>query len=122
MLAAVYAQHRTVPPGHQHLPPGYQTERSALDALFGATGGLHSYDQYADAWTRRDGWDTDIDHCSRFGVVCDRHGRVTKVLLNSNKLKGSIHADISNLASLTSLDLGNNAINGYLCADDVYAS
>ena len=48
MLAAVYAQHRTVPPGHQHLPPGYQTERSALDALFGATGGLHSYDQYAD--------------------------------------------------------------------------
>ncbi|CAI7804219.1 unnamed protein product, partial [Closterium sp. NIES-54] len=48
------------------------------------------------------------------GVTCDDTGKVLGIVLSSQKLAGSIHSDISKLATLTSLDLQSNLLQGRL--------
>eukprot|EP01094_Clydonella_sp_ATCC50884_P000682 TRINITY_DN10512_c0_g1_i2.p1 TRINITY_DN10512_c0_g1~~TRINITY_DN10512_c0_g1_i2.p1 ORF type:complete len:206 (+),score=14.51 TRINITY_DN10512_c0_g1_i2:26-619(+) len=65
-------------------------------------------------WKKASGWaDTKVsDKCEWFGIVCDTDGRVTKLNLRSNGLKGSIPESISELAALEEMDLSFNDLEG----------
>jgi len=88
-------------------------ERQALIDLYVSTSGAD--------WVNRDGWwnaaGTDFGdpgtECSWFGVTCSDDGSsVTEVVLNSNRLEGSIPASLSDLGNLEQLVLYSNDIGG----------
>ncbi|KAL8122769.1 tyrosine-sulfated glycopeptide receptor 1 [Apium graveolens] len=54
------------------------------------------------------------DCCVWEGITCDHNGRVTRLLLPSNHLRGIIHPSIANLTSLVHLNLSNNFLSGPL--------
>jgi Leucine-rich repeat (LRR) protein len=92
-------------PAWSAVPPA---ERSALVALYNATGGPH--------WTNRTGWlGTKGTECTWSGVRCNAaRAGVTGLALSENGLVGKLPAGLGNLASLQSLDLEENAISGPL--------
>ncbi len=69
-------------------------ERAALIALYDATGGSD--------WTDDSNWLAGTGtECDWYGVTCDALGlTVTKLLLDSNALRGHIPPDIGNLLNL----------------------
>ncbi len=86
-------------------------ERSALMALFEATGGS--------SWTQNDNWlqapgtfNDPGTECSWFGVECDGADRVIRLSLEGNGLDGSIPPQIGQLGNLETLDLRNNQLQG----------
>lgn len=87
-------------------------ERSALVALYNATGGAR--------WTDRTGWAGAAGtECSWAGVACGVSGNtggttVTGLDLSENNLVGSLPASLKNLTNLQSLQLGLNQISGAL--------
>ncbi len=79
-------------------------ERQALVALYNATDG--------DNWTNNTNWLTGpVD--TWFGVTVE-DGRVTRLNLESNQLRGLIPAELGNLTSLTFLLLRHNQLRGSL--------
>jgi Leucine-rich repeat (LRR) protein len=83
-------------------------ERTALKALYSATGGVH--------WTNAGGWLGPAGtECAWAGVQCDG-AKVTVVGLDlhENGLAGSLPAGFASLANLQSLDLEGNALAGAL--------
>jgi Leucine-rich repeat (LRR) protein len=83
-------------------------ERTALKALYSATGGAH--------WTNAGGWlGTAGTECSWAGVTCDG-AKVTVIGLDlhENGLAGSLPAGLGTLGNLQSLDLEGNALTGAL--------
>ncbi|MCU0292989.1 MAG: fibronectin type III domain-containing protein [Thermoanaerobaculaceae bacterium] len=80
------------------------TERDALVALYGATGGA--------SWTERQGWlGAAGTECTWRGVVCDQAGEhVVELGLWSNNLSGPLPAAISGLTRLQ---------NAYLCCNHI---
>merc|ERR1712188_216376 len=69
-----------------------------------------------DGWTRKDGWGTNADICTWWGVRCTHDppgtSQVYSVALSNNNLVGSIPESITNLASLKVLDLSSNGLVG----------
>ena len=63
-------------------------------------------------WKKNDGWDDSSDFCNGFyGVDCDGSGRIIKIELVENGLKGDVPTSIFNLPQLRELSLSNNDIN-----------
>ena len=110
------------------LPPLNETDRTALIALFHATGGPD--------WTNNHKWLSDAPLGEWHGVTIDAGGRVvdlqlldngltgelpprlgeleslTRLCLCSNDLTGEIPPELGRLADLTYLDLGGNGLSG----------
>ena len=82
------------------------TNRTALEALYDATGG--------DSWTTKTNWKTtDGDW---HGVTTDTDGNVLELDLSRNKLSGTIPAAVGDLTQLTELRLNNNQLTGTIPA------
>ena len=81
-------------------------ERTALAALFGATGG--------EDWKASDGWLSDgaLDQWQR--VTTDEDGRVTDLDLGANQLSGEIPAELGILSRLELLYISDNNLTGAL--------
>ena len=83
---------------------GVATDRAALVALYGATGGL--------TWTDSTNWTTDAPLGEWYGVRTGTAGRVTSLDLRGNKLTGPIPEVLGGLSNLTWLGLGTNGLTG----------
>ena len=94
-----------VAPGAGNTTPAAE-DRAALVALYEATGGLEN------RWTNEDGWLSDAPLGQWHGVTTDDDGRVTKLILSSNNLTGSIPADLAGLTRLRTLTLRGNLLSG----------
>ena len=81
-------------------------DRTVLIALYHATGGPN--------WTDRSGWLGDGPVSAWHGVSTDAAGRVTRLDLERNGLKGKILPELGGLSRLAELDLGHNALSGPL--------
>ena len=77
-------------------------DRDALIALYNATDGPN--------WTNT--WDLESDISTWYGVTLNNENRVEKLLLNNNKLTGTLINEIGNLTSLVELDLTLNSLSG----------
>ena len=82
------------------------TERTALTALYDATGGQD--------WKANDGWlsDDPLDQWQR--VTTDEDGQVTGLDLGSNRLNGEIPAELRDLSNLRLLFINDNNLTGAL--------
>lgn len=94
--------------GHKELkdkrcPGEADIERDALVALYLSTDG--------DKWKNKDGWLTADDHCEWYGVTCEA-GKVDRLNLLNNGLKGLLPADLANLPELKALNVYSNRISG----------
>ena len=83
---------------------GPAADRAALVALYNATNGPN--------WKKDGNWLTDEPLSEWHGITTDLSGRVTKVELGDNNLRGALPTELGNLASLTHLDLRRNRLNG----------
>ncbi len=81
-------------------------DREVLQALYEAAGG--------DGWTNATGWLTDVPLGEWYGIKMDTSGRVSTVDLAGNGLSGHLTDRIGELAGLTVLRIGDNALTGYL--------
>ncbi len=81
----------------------FSPDRSALAALFEATGGP--------AWRRADNWLTDAPLDEWWGIST-KGGRVTSLWIDFNNLTGSIPPDLGRLAHLELLNLVGNSLTG----------
>ena len=80
-----------------------QTNTSTdLVALYNATGGA--------SWSHNTNWLSDQPLGEWHGVTTDGSGRVTRLNLYSNGLRGAIPAEFGNLTNLSDLNLGYNDI------------
>ena len=82
------------------------TERTALTALYDATGGAD--------WKLNDGWlgDGALDKWLR--VTTDENGQVKGLDLSANQLSGEIPAELGNLSRLEVLYISDNNLTGTL--------
>ena len=81
-----------------------QSDRGALVALFGSTGGLD--------WVDKTNWLTDAPLGDWYGVTTDGEGRVIVLDLESNHLVGSIPPEIEHLSELRQLLVPANTLSG----------
>lgn len=79
-------------------------DRDALEALYHATGGPD--------WDRSDRWLTDRPIGLWYGVFTNSTGRVERLELRDNDLRGPIPPEIGNLTALTFLELSGNDLDG----------
>eukprot|EP00752_Nemacystus_decipiens_P007102 g6364.t1 len=80
------------------------TDRAALVALYNATDGAN--------WTDRTKWKTDAPLGQWNGVEVNDQGRVVKLILFANNLKGDIPPELGALSELRQLSLVNNMLTG----------
>ena len=85
------------------------SERAVLRALYEATGGPN--------WTHNDNWLTDRPLGEWDGVGVDGGGRVIRLWLSSNNLRGSIPAELASLTNLEELLLFANDLSGKIPAE-----
>ncbi len=92
----------TATPGN----PGYETDRAALIALYNATDGPN--------WDDNTYWNTNrsLEYWFGVGVFPSRLGRVSSLKRKNNGLKGTLPAELGNLAKLKYLNLWGNQLTG----------
>ena len=83
-----------------------EADREALELLFETAGGS--------GWTISDGWRTTPVLEEWHGVEADSVGRVETLDLTRNGLEGELTPAMGNLAGMTRLRLGGNALSGRL--------
>lgn len=81
-------------------------DRDVLRELYEAAGGGR--------WTNAEGWLDDRPLGDWYGVDVDSDGRVSSVALQGNGLSGGLPGRLGDLAGLTILRIGNNALSGRL--------
>ena len=86
--------------------PGDTSDRAVLEALYHATGGPN--------WTDNTNWLSNEPVGEWFGVTTAANGRVTKVELPGNLLRGTILPELGNLAFLEVLDFGPHPHLGWV--------
>lgn len=84
----------------------FETERQSLVVFFNALDG--------NGWKDKTRWCSDEPISRWKGVHVDGSGRVKKIILDENLLKGHIPAEIGNFRNLRELDLRLNKIDGPL--------
>ena len=82
------------------------TDRTALEALYDATGG--------DNWTTGTNWKTNNDDW--YGVTTNASGQVTRLNLANNHLNGTLPTELGSLTNPTALSLNNNQLSGAIPA------
>ena len=82
------------------------TERTALTALYDATGGQD--------WKINDGWLSDAPLGRWQRVITDENGQVTGLDLGSNRLSGEIPTELGELSNLKLLFISDNELTGEL--------
>lgn len=83
-----------------------RNECEALVALYNSTNG--------DQWKNNKNWLVTMSPCEWHGVNCEQDEYVKSLLLSKNNLKGTIPAELGDLAGLTFLDLSHNSLSGNL--------
>ncbi len=83
---------------------GVAQDRSALVALYDATGG--------DNWTNNTNWKSAQPLNQWYGVRTDNSGRVKELILTRNNLQGTMPAALGNLSNLENLQLWVNSLTG----------
>ena len=90
--------------GVECAPP---SDRDVLELFYAATNGPN--------WTHKDSWLTDAPLGEWYGVETDDGGRVTRLHLRGNNLRGGpLLAELGDLSGLTSLGLAYNELSGPL--------
>ncbi len=84
------------------------TDRAALLALYGGTGGAH--------WRSNANWASDAPLGDWSGVTTDASGRVSSLALEGSILNGPLPAALGHLDHLAELSLGGNGLQGPLPA------
>ena len=102
-LLAVLALAVTAPVQAQD---GVATDRAALVALYNATNG--------GSWADDANWRSDEPLSSWYGVTTNGDGRVTRLELDDNDLRGRLPAALGDLSELERLHLEDNALRGSL--------
>ena len=85
------------------------TDRAALEAFYDATGGP--------SWKNSTNWKTAAPLGMWHGVATDLAGRVTRLELGDNGLRGAISAELGNLTRLERLSLWGNNLSGPIPAE-----
>jgi Leucine-rich repeat (LRR) protein len=81
------------------------TDSLALVSLYNSTDGAN--------WSNNNNWLTN-NVSTWYGVTVDATGRVTRLNLNNNKLRGIIAPEIGDLTELRRLDILNNPLGGII--------
>ena len=79
-------------------------DREALVALYNSTDGAN--------WSNNDKWLSDAPIAEWHGVAVDLHGRVSRIDLADNGLKGRLPPTLGNLCGMERLDMANNQLTG----------
>lgn len=95
-----YAEHYTSTAGQI---AGFPGEREILIRFYEQTDG--------DRWVNTEGWLTESDHCSWYGITC-RDSAVTMIALPDNQLYGELPPELGELHYLDALYLNGNLLTG----------
>ena len=90
-------------------PTDLTDDRAVLVALYNATDGEN--------WSDKTNWDTDEPLDTWYGVTTNSDGRITKLNLSTNQLRGSIPDVLGRLIELTFLALDNNILSGKISTE-----
>ena len=93
-----------VRPGPSLEPGETPPDRAALMKLYRETGGS--------SWTDSTNWGSDLPIGHWRGVTADDAGRVVRLDLHENNLRGQIPPELGTLAGLEALDLEDNHLTG----------
>lgn len=78
-------------------------DRAALSNFYQVTNG--------DQWIKNTNWNTDVNWCDWYGVICE-NGIVTRLDLANNDLLGDIGDSLNSLNGLKQMYLQNNQLSG----------
>ena len=87
-------------PEHPYEGPSKATDRTVLELLYEQTGG--------NGWENNENWMTEAPMEEWYGITTNAQGRVTKIELTANELRGNIPLEIGKLSQLEILYLGGN--------------
>ena len=79
-------------------------DKAALEALYDTTNG--------DSWTTNTNWKSNKPLNQWYGISTNSQGQVSKIVLLSNQLTGTIPSEINGLTELTELQLSGNQLTG----------
>ena len=91
------------------IPAPMAADRDALVALYLATDGAN--------WRNSANWLSDAPLDTWYGVGADDSGRVIRLNLSENELRGEIPSELGALTNLVWLNLGNNELRGAVPAE-----
>src|SRR5699024_6346060 len=67
-----------------------------------------------DDWNNNSGWGSDAPIGQWYGIDTDANGRVTRIDLYKNNLRGELPASIGNLDKVVYLNTKNNHLSGHI--------